>query len=544
MTKALSAPYCEASPIFDGVINLSLMWGIRRLWGIFGSAAQAFGRVMLPPLPEGFLLRRTVVALYFLGALGSMQPIPSTTFLTQVIAAAFITAAWMLGVTRRRGWRLARAAAATVTVLLFLCFLHFSFVLLMMFEWAAPRWLQLAQAVSAVAVLVTLIPRNLRARVPAMLLLGTFGVLPGIGLREDGVVRCDDYLRARAQPGVEIVIPTVLDEVSCQPGDILNAGRYPRNSWEAPDGQRFIITSQEPYGAGYGRPVKPRLTGSICGVRIDPKAPVQCVGRSKGSEIIEAPEHDRLFVFNWDKEGMNGGTLHVITRSEPFRVLAVRDFELPAGGGYYDPEYDLLAVGFEGYGFDFLHPGDLSFASEPVRVPIAGGQLHYDARRHEGLLCNSFGFEMPIDGYNAYLSAAFTGRPFKLRRIGSAERYPWAWLTAVWGCDWDPEASIVWVAIANLGVIVPIDYDTGQVLAGPYPYIGPGTRAVLFDKARHRLYVSKWTTGEVLAVSIDSGETLRKWFAGRWVRGISMSRDRRSIFLNGNLGVVRIAVDF
>ncbi len=513
----------------------------RGLRAVLSSSARVLRRIVLPPLPERRLPRLAVVALYYVSVVGALRLAADTDVGAPVLGVC-VTAAWYVGVARKPWWRIVRWTGAVLTILIFLCFLGFSCVIFPMFEWAAPWWLRLAQGTAAVLVLVTVLPRNCPVRIPAVLLLALCCVVGLAAGRERGVLRCNDYLRVRAQPGVEVLIPSVLEELSCRAGDVLNLSRYPRNSWEAVDGQRFLLTLQDVTTPGYGRAVAPRFTGSICEVRVDPDAPLHCFGTSIGSEIIDAPEDDRVFAFHFDKPDY-GGTLWAFTRDEPLRVAAVRHFPTAAAAGYYDPGYDLLAIFSESQGFDFLHPGDLTPAGEPLRERVEAGQIHYDARRHAGVLCQSIGFGYRVDG-QAFLSLAYTGWPFQLRRLGPSERYPWAWVTAVWGCDWDPDASIVWIAIANLGIVVPIDYDTGSLLPGPYPYIGIGARTVLYDKPRRRLYISKWTTGEVLAISIDSGEILRRWFAGRWVRGLAMSRDQRSILLSANVGLVRIAVDF
>ena len=521
--------------------------GDRSLRACSTSAARRLGWLILPPVPQGLLARLTMSALYFVGVVGAIFYIKGP--LIRAAIGIIVTGAWLLSAAGRPGarWRIARWLGVAVSVGVFIGLLHFSTAIFVMFEWSAPGWLRVLQGVAAVGTLGTLWLPQARARVPAMLLLGTCGVLSAFVSREDGVVRCDDYLRASAQPGVEVLVPTVLDELSCRAGDVLDIGRYPRMAWEAPDGERFIVTTQEPtfeerHGGGYGRAVTPRLTGPVCELHIDPRAAVQCFGSGQGNDLTDAPEHGRVFAFERHRTDVSG-TMWAFTRDAPLRVVATRDFPTAAGGGYYDPGYDLLAVGSELQGFDFLHPGDLTVASEPMRGEVQGGEIHYDAGRHAGILCHSIGPFMPIDGHG-YLSLAFTGLPFTLRRIGPTERYPWAWLTAVWGCDWDPQAGVVYAAIANFGFVVPIDYDTGLVLPGPYPFIGPGARVVVFDKARRRLYISKWSSGDVLAVSIDSGVVLRRWFGGRWIHGLSMSRDQRSIFLTGNLGIVRIGVDF
>src|SRR5438552_2772691 len=76
--------------------------------------------------------------------------------------------------------------------------------------WTMPWWSTVLAALLVVGVLVTIRRPSSAVRVPIALPLGLVILMCLLGWgRSEGLSRCDDYLRAQRQPGVEILFPTV-----------------------------------------------------------------------------------------------------------------------------------------------------------------------------------------------------------------------------------------------------------------------------------------------------------------------------------------------
>ena len=463
-----------------------------------GAVARVVGRLLLPPVPRSWRSAVPTLGLYFLGVALIMHVVPSTGPVSRFGVAAALTAILSGASARPRGvvGRVGRWAAIVVTLLTLLCFLQIGYLGIMIFGWAARWWMRLLMVAAGLGTLATAVPARPVVRVPLVLLLGLFAIMYRLSGPDDLSIRCDDYLRAKAQPGVEVLIPTTLAELQCRPGEQLAVTRYPRTLWEAPEGDRFVITSQNDsqvgWFAGRGRKVESRLAGSFCEVFVDPSRPVNCLGEHIADGIVPIDPHGRLVVGQWNRHGRSGSKVWAVTQRTPMRLLAERAYESTTAGGFYDRASGLLGIGFDsGIGIDYLDPVTLAPAAPPVRTRVQGFNARFDSEHGEGILCAAPGPFEPIDG-QGYLSIAFHGVPFSRHLLGSTRQYPWARLVAAAGCDWDPDTRVVWLSIFSLGPVIPLHYDTGRVLGGPIAWTVPGVRVVLLDKARQRLYLATW----------------------------------------------------
>lgn len=517
-----------------------------------GYASEAWGvvsRLLLPPRPTGAGATAIAFCLFALGVgLGfTIFPVPPL-----VIACGLLGgSAWLRAspvsdadAARRTGifWRATLVALAFALAVV-------AYLALRIFGWALPFWGKTAYACGFVAALVTALPRVARFRVPLVLPLGAAALAPPAAARADMSIACDDYLAFTRQPGVRVLFATTGAEASCAAGEDLGVARYPRRVWEAREPARYVVTSQADSqlgdDVGRGRPVASRFTGSFCEVTPDSGAEPRCFGSGKADGIIEAAPLDRLIIGQWDNANPAArGMIYETTRSAPLEVVLRREFKLASGGGYYVPQEDLLAVGFdEGIGLDFLRGRDLSPVGEPYRGNVHGGQIVYDEARREGVLCGGITTTGPVNG-QAFLSIAFRGYPYEPRAIGPASRYPWVLAAAVFACDWDPEARTVWIGIANLPLVVPFDVDTGRMKDLPTLVTPVGVRVLTYDRPRNRVYTATWASGEMRAFDAASGRVLRDWKVGRWVRDLRISRDGTHALVTSNLGLLRVDLDF
>jgi len=271
---------------------------------------------------------------------------------------------------------------------------------------------------------------------------------------------------------------------------------------------------------------------------------VQCVGRGKSEGIVESAADDRLYVATWGggAAGSEGGAVYAFAREGSLKEpLAEIDLDLPSVHMFLDPLTDTLGVLFDrGVGMLPLRASDLSRNAPLVELPLCAADVYYDAERGEGLICYSPSLALSLRGEAAAV-VAFTGRPFAARGLATSRDYPWMWLSAVWGCGFDPVARKAWAAIADLGLLLRLDYDTGRIEQARF--LGFGMHAMVVDGARNRLYVARFLSGEVLALDRDTGTEVGRWFGGRFVRGLRLSRDGRSLWVGSNVGVLRIALD-
>lgn len=401
--------------------------------------------------------------------------------------------------------------------------------------WAVPAWQWAAIAGAAAAYVVTAL-RGTALRVPLALPVGLMiAAAAASWMREDGLVHCDDYLRLRAA-GVTLAVPSTPEIAHCRPGEILIVDRYPRQFWEAPNGDTFLVTSQRgdhdySLGRGLGRRVPVFLSGAICAVR-DGEAVPQCIGEGKADGVADAPVSGRLYVTSHDGDRT---FLSILPRDGTVQPLAQVELPMKAGLFFFDEGRDLFGLSEDESRHVYLMRASDLQPLRTVIAPIVVDQMRYDPQRNEGIICASGSAGLPAGRYPAL---AFTAEPFAYRPLALSSRYPTSWVAATWGCDWDPVGRRAWVAIASLGLLQEIDYDTGAVLRSIF--IGPGARPVVFDARRQLVYVAFFLEGTVLALDAGSGRQVASWPAGHFVRSLALSRDGTALFAASTLGVVRI----
>lgn len=504
---------------------------MRRLIGVFVR--------LLSPAPGGggpasvatLLLFALGAALASVWLQSSAEPI-AIAYLVAVLSALAALAIWARA-------PLLRGVAILALIVVHLFWMYIALTLGTVLAWTVPLpviWL--ATMLALAALIGALLPRA-RVRVPTALPLGIWIAACLIGwLREDGLARCDDYAAARAS-GAAVMVPASDELEHCQVGESLRLRHYPRRIWEDPQGGRLVMTTQQGIGrfAPPGREVPDKFPGVVCDVPMPGTA--SCFGEGKAQALVESPERDRLFVAAWQQRGPAGekGLLYVLPRSGPLRPLAEIRVAESAGELYYDPTADVVGLlTDEG---EVMRPVRLADGAvlDPVPAPIIPGDTRYDPVRGEGLVCFAAGPFKRLNGA-PFLSVAFRGFPFVARPLGSPPDNPSAWLSMVWGCDWDPATRQVYVADATLGMLAVVDYDSGHVLRR-FP-IGFGMRCVAVDPARGLIYVANFLRGDVVAFDLASGAEVARWFVGRFVRHLMLSRDRQALWATSNLGVVQI----
>src|SRR5690606_5914398 len=125
-----------------------------------------------------------------------------------------------------------------------------------------------------------------------------------------------------------------------------------------------------------------------------------------------------------------------------------------------------------------------------------------------------------------YMALALRGDPLTFRPLGTSAL---ALATLSWGCNWDPEARVAYVAIPNLGLLATIDYDSGDVRRTDF--VGFGMRSITVDARRGRLYLTNFLAGYVASIDPVNGEEVARWPVGRFPRFTSLSRDGASLFV-------------
>lgn len=507
---------------------------------VSGLIAALF-RVLAPARVGGSVRAAATVAVFAAGAALACTPLAGPFSLSvALLAAAGLTALAAVAVLAAPG-RMATAVRA-ILVSVHLIWIYFVLTLGVQLAWAVPvaaRWLAGAAALAALGGAFS--PRA-RFRVPSALPLGIWIAASVIGWsREDGVVRCDDYLAVTAS-GVSVLVPATEELERCRPGESLRLGHYPRRLWEAPGGDRLVMTAQRGIGrfAPPGRPVADRFGGTICSVPIG-GAP-SCFGGGKKHAVIDVPQHDRFFVPGWGERFPGGqrGVLQVFPRTGPFFPLLEVYLPENVGDGFYDPVTDIVGLlADEARSMRPVRASDVAIL-DPVSAPVSPGETRFDPKSGEGVFCFAAG---PLRTYQgkAFLSVAFRSRPFSIRSLAPSGSYPLTWLSLVWGCDWDVETRQVYVANASLGFIAIIDYDTGEIVDRIWS--GFGVRYVTFDRERRLLHLATFLRGEIFSIDVDSGEEAGRWFAGRFVRQVILTRDRQALLATSNVGVLRIPLD-
>jgi hypothetical protein len=315
--------------------------------------------------------------------------------------------------------------------------------------------------------------------------------------------------------------------------------------WDDPSGERIVFTTQE--GISGPLPDDPslpeELSGSICEVPADGSRRPRCLGRGKAEGMAESERLDRLFVAAWGRIAPGKrGAVYAIPRTGPLELLAEARLDDPSFQIFYEPGQDFVGVFFDNSTVMLpLKATTLAPLSEPLRAPFGPGDVFYDGRRHEGTLCFSASFYHTVDDGQGAAIIAFQGHPFTTRPLAPSSEYPWTWFSLVWGCQFDPDSRRAWASVANLGLFLIIDYDSGLILN--YRFVGMGLRAMALDTGRRRIYVANFLRGDVLALDMDTGAEVARWFAGRFLRGLRLSRDHQSLLVGSNLGVLRIPLE-
>lgn len=424
--------------------------------------------------------------------------------------------------------------ARVIIVPLHLLWIGQAAALVIMLGWSVPTWLYGVIVALALVAVADAFRSGDRLRVPIALPLGVAtAVLLAGWSREDGLVRCDDYLRVQASP-VRIVVPSTPALTGCTAGRVLGVGRYPRRLWEPPIGNHLLVTTQggrnsdaTPLPSGW-------FTGAFCDVDVGTDAAPVCFGEGKGQGIAESRLRNRLYVVGF---GFHEGWVYQLPIDGPLRPTLEARVPATTATLYVDDEHDVIGL-FTDHGDQVyrLRASDLA-PLDPVEGPFAADQVHYDPQRHEGILCFGAGPARTIDG-EGFSAVAFRGAPFTYRPLAPSSRYPSSWMAATWGCDWDPETRRAYVAVATLGLLEEIDYDSGRIIRRVFT--GFGIRSVAFDRVRRRIYAARFLSGDVIAIDADSGAVVDRWFVGRFVRYVTLARDKRAVLVTSILGVLRI----
>jgi hypothetical protein len=392
--------------------------------------------------------------------------------------------------------------------------------------WTLPPWAVAVVALLAAVSVLTVARPTGRLRIPVALPVGVWiAVILAGWLQQEELLRCDDRLGVR--PPVELLIPNP-QLGGCSAGATRPSGRFPRTTWETPDGAQLIFTTQ-------GSPAGSGIDGAVCAASLGDGGGLHCVGapRNKSQGLIDLPEYDRLLAIQWGIEtptGALGAVIMALPRQGPLRVLERHWFDDLMAEGFYEPRnHTLYMISDRMNGIHRARvPGMELQPTLDVDLPIAG-ELRYDRERGEGVACG------------AGIGAAIRGDPWSVRKFRDAATSPIDKLSMSWGCDWDPVSRKVYSTVPNLGLLDRIDYDSGRV--EKRWFVGFGMRSVAYDRARRRVYFTDFLRGEVLAFDEATEQIADRWFVGRFSRWVRLTRDGRVLLATGNLGVVRIPLD-
>ncbi len=498
-------------------------------------------RLLAPTRTTGRLPLLATVAAFMLGtALGCawLLSVAPPAGLAVVVVALGVLA--VLAVSGRSA--VVRMLATAPLVVVHLFWIYIAVTLGGLLAWTTALPVRGLAALLALVAVGGAVASNARFRLPAAVPLGFWIAACLVGwMREDGVIRCDDYLAARSSSAA-VLVPTTDELERCRSGESLRIGHYPRRLWEAPEGGRLVITTQRGISRLLppGRAVADQLPGTVCEVPIG--GTPACFGDGKAEALVESPSRDRLFVAGWQQHFADGsrGVLYVLSRAAPLRVLDEVHLPESVVQLFYDPASD--TVGLLSDEAEVMQPVRIADRAvlDPLPAPIIPGETHYDGKDGDGVFCFAAGPLGRLAG-EPFLSVAFRTQPFVLRPLGGANRNPTAWLSMVWGCDWDASTRLVYVADSSLGVLATIDYDSGRVLRRSR--IDFGTRYVTFDRQRRLVYLANFLRGDIVAFDFEAGVEVARWFAGRFVRQVVLTRDRRALLVTSNLGVVRIPLE-
>lgn len=474
------------------------------------------------------------VFLFFLGALLCLSCVITTFGSSSVVIGAAAWTALHLA-TRRASSRAVRWTAASLSAVLHLGALYVTFLFTLVLGWSIPAWGFALIAVSFGVAAASGIRAWDGQRVPMLFALGVLSTVTLSGWwREGGRVWCDDLHRLQAQAGVEIVVPSLAELRVCSPGTWLPLGRYPRQIWEASDGATIVFTTQmEPYAGDN----KDGFAGAVCSAHLSPNGALRCTGAGKGGGVLEVVRHNQLIATSSSvTDGEFGSAIYVLPLHDLFAEPEVVPLRR-SGGAIYEPSLDVVyVIGHDGQIITPLRGADLDAAPAVHVEPILTDYGRYNEKTHEGILCGAAG---PIgalhNGGRSYLATRFRGVPLGLHVVGDALL---GWLAFSFGCDWDPATRKIYVAIANLGAIAELDYDSGQIVR--LDSTSFGLRFLRHDSAGQRIYAGDFLRGYVVELDAASKRELRRWFVGHFARDIRITRDLRALLVATNLGIVRI----
>ncbi|MEO6025364.1 MAG: hypothetical protein ABIR79_00670 [Candidatus Binatia bacterium] len=494
---------------------------------------EACGRLLAPAPASGVFDCLRSLALFVSGAALANLFLMSSSMVVFSALVVVLSALAALCIVPHRMTTL-RVVARSLLTVTHLGWIAQAVALAIMLSWSVPTWVWVVDGVLGAFAVVTAFTLRFGFRLPMALPIGLAiaALLTGWD-REDGAIRCDDYLRVLASP-VSIVVPTTPALGTCQAGQHLNLDRYPRRFWEYPEGGRYLVTTQRGRRLSTTDESSVWFAGAVCEVREGSDQRPSCFGEGKGHGIVESEARDRLYVASF---GASEGWVYAVPRHGPFRPLA--EAHLPAGTAtlYVDDASNTIGLfADDGIHLSRLRASDLS-PLDPVPGPFAADEVHYDQKLREGIICFGVGPVRTLDG-EAFVAAAFKGAPFVARPLAPSSRYPSSWFAMIWGCDWDPVERRAYVAIANLGLLEVVQYDTGDVL--DRTFVAFGMRTLAFDRARRRVYAGVFLSGEVLAIDADTGVVTDHWFAGRFIRYVALGRDGATLLVASNLGIVRI----
>ncbi len=405
--------------------------------------------------------------------------------------------------------------------------------------WTVPGWLWGVVILLSLSAFISHRAVSTRIRIPAALPIGVLIAACMVGWRrEEGLARCDDYRRVRQQPGVAVMFPPVDHLATCDQGESIPIRRFPRKIWESPHGERYVLTTTAPYNTNSEVELPAgNYDGLFCEVSADGSGRPHCVGgiRGKAHQVDDAEQLNQLLACAWGLSDPDGsfsyGAIYRLSRDSPLTVLEEHRLqEASPVFGFYQPstdEYHFLTD--ECGAVRSLRGSDFSPLPD---WPVANcaGAVVYDPKRDEGILCGGVGGPF----------AAFAVNPWQYRPL-ALEGNPAGRLWLSWGCDLDWATRKVYATVPNLGLLVVMDYDSGRVERAHF--VGFALRAVAFDASRQRVYLADFLGGNVRAFDAITGQEIMRWFVGRFVREVHISRDGKQLLSTSTLGVVRINLD-
>lgn len=506
---------------------------------IMSSSVKRLFSWLLRPLPAHRAHAAFTLVAFFLGALlGFAFMLTDSSWPVPTISAALVSLAFFVSRSNSRRWLqfLAFIVVSGAYALWSYEFIAFGDAL----AWAIPMRVWLLISALAVGFVLTHRSQWRRAEIPLILPMGLVIAACLYGWRiEETRIRCQDLRTAMQQPDVHLRVPTL--ETECSGDEVTSIGRFPRHLSESADGKTYAFTTQLRNPAfDVAKPTPGRFSGSICTIPADGVGAPTCIGVGSAQGMAESETLNRFFVANWGpvhEGGSRGGRIYAIAREYPLKVLAERELSALSGELFYDPKSDLLGVFSDEA--EYLHPFRASTLEplEPLVAPVIPGDTHFDVDRREGVLCFSAGPIKTING-GAFGAVAFSSEPFRLRPLAPSSSAPWMWTSFSWGCDWDPQKRRVFAALASLGVLHEIDYDSGAIVRTYFT--GLGVRSVAYDEKRQYLYLGYYLSGQVKMMALPSGRIIKTWNAGRFLRTIVLSRDQRRIIVTSNVGILEI----